>query len=57
MFDSIMLGNDAFQHADFINVHGEGGLGVLQLGLEVAKGGAGIDGEDRDIEGFELGWS
>ena len=52
-----MLGDDAFQRADFIDVRGEGGLGVLQLGLEVAKGGAGIDREDRDVEGFESGWS
>ena len=39
--DDIVLGKDAFEGVNFFNVIGERGLGVVQLGLEFAKGWCG----------------
>jgi len=39
VFNSVVLGNDAFVHADFIDVAGEGSLRLMQLTLKVGKRG------------------
>jgi len=41
MLNSVMLGDNDLERVYFVNVAGEGGLGVVELGLECCENGRG----------------
>ena len=41
MLDSVVLGDDSLERAHFVDIAHEGGLGIVELDLELCESGCG----------------